>query len=187
MSYKFVAYGLTLFGMLGMFMATNQSILADTVEHTITKAQPELMKESLVITTKDHVKHVFSVEVAKTAKEQEIGEMFRTAIPENGGMLFLWPAPQQSTMWMKNTLVPLDMVFINADHHIQAIAENTVPYSLAPIGSQGPVTATLELKGGITQQLGIKVGDYVESKAFENASTAVPVIQKNKINSKTTK
>lgn len=135
--------------------------------HEITQAQPELAKLPLVITSSDGKRHEFSVEVARTPKEQEIGEMFRPSVPDKGGMLFLWPVPQQSIMWMKNTMVPLDMVFIDASHHVQAIAENTVPYSLAPVGSTKPVIATLELKGGMTEKLNIVVGDKVESAALE--------------------
>lgn len=145
---------------------------AESVEHIITHPQPELTKKDLTIITKDEKKHLFSIEVAKTPKEQEVGEMFRSNVPDNGGMLFVWPAPQQSNMWMKNTIVPLDMVFIDANHRIQAIAENTVPYSLAPISSYGAVIATLELKGGITEQLGIVVGDKVESPAFDQQDSA---------------
>lgn len=149
------------------------SAVAEDIEHDITKAQPELAKQPLTIITKDGQKHQFSVEIAKTLKEQEIGEMFRTNIPEDGGMLFIWPAIQVSSMWMKNTIVPLDMVFIDDSHHIQAIEENTVPYSLAPISSHGPVSATLELKGGATAKMGITVGDKVESPAFDAAKAEI--------------
>ncbi|CAI3951168.1 UPF0127 family (PDB:3M7A) [Commensalibacter communis] len=145
--------------------------MAESIEHDITKAQPELAKQPLTIVTKNGQKHEFSVEIAKTPMQQEVGEMFRTSIPENGGMLFVWPAPQVSNMWMKNTVVPLDMVFIDMNHYIRAIAENTVPYSLAPISSQGAVIATLELQGGITEKLGITVGDKIESPAFDAPKT----------------
>ncbi|MBO6085556.1 MAG: DUF192 domain-containing protein, partial [Acetobacter sp.] len=81
-------------------------------------------------------------------------------------MLFLWSKPQPIEMWMRNTLVPLDMVFIGTDRRIQAIAENTVPQSLAHIRSHGPVIATLELAGGVTAKLGIVVGDKVEAASL---------------------
>lgn len=136
-------------------------------EQEITKAQPPLEKQNLTIKTKTGKQQFFSIEIAKTPKEQEIGEMFRTEIPDDGGMLFIWPYPQSSSMWMKNTVVPLDIVFIDTNNHIQYIAENTVPYSLAPINSLGTVKATLELKGGITEKLGIMVGDTVESLALQ--------------------
>jgi hypothetical protein len=85
-------------------------------------------------------------------------------------MLFDWGAPKDSQMWMRNTLAPLDMVFINADGTIRHIAEHTVPQSLAIIDSHGPVRATLELAAGTTQRLDIRVGDKVLSPIFGNAS-----------------
>ena len=95
--------------------------------------------------------------------------MFRTAIPASGGMLFVWPVPQESAMWMENCPIPEDMVFINVDGTIRSIAENTVPESLAQISSGGVVQATLELQGGLTQKLGIRVGDRVENKEIDQA------------------
>ncbi len=134
-----------------------------------TASQPELPREKLVITTKDGVAHVFNVEMALSPMQQITGLMFRTSVPADGGMLFDWGAPRDSQMWMKNTLVPLDMVFINQDGTIRAIAENTVPESLAVIDSHGPVRATLELQAGITAKLGIVVGDKVSQRIFGNA------------------
>ena len=72
-------------------------------------------------------------------------------------------------MWMRNTIAPLDMVFINADGTIRSIAENTVPESLAVIDSRGPVRATLELAAGTTARLNIRVGDKVQQRIFGNA------------------
>src|SRR3954453_15138304 len=96
-----------------------------------TGPQPELPKEPLVILSRDGARHNFSVEMAVTSEQQTVGEMFRAAVPPDGGMLFDWGQPRQSQMWMRNTLVPLDMMFINADGTIRSIAENTVPQSLA--------------------------------------------------------
>ncbi|MBB2169064.1 DUF192 domain-containing protein [Gluconacetobacter aggeris] len=135
-------------------------------DDTPTKAQSELPRETLTITGAKGAKHVFSVELATTPDQQRIGEMFRTAVPADRGMLFVWPYPQQSDMWMENTLVSLDIVFIGEDGRISAIAENAVPQSLARISSHGPVRATLELQGGLTERLGIVVGDKVESKTL---------------------
>jgi len=135
-----------------------------------TGPQPELPKEQLTILTRDGVHHDFMVEMALTADQQTVGLMFRPTVPPDGGMLFDWGAPRQSEMWMKNTIAPLDMVFINADGTIRAIAENTVPQSLAVIDSHGPVRATLELAAGTTARLGIRVGDRVLQRIFANAS-----------------
>jgi uncharacterized membrane protein (UPF0127 family) len=128
--------------------------------------QPELPKERLVIVTRDSVEHVFNVEMALTSAQQTVGEMFRPVIPPDGGMLFDWGAPRESQMWMRNTIAPLDMIFINADGSIRSIAENTVPQSLAVISSRGPVRATLEVAAGTAARLNIRVGDLVRQRLF---------------------
>ena len=152
--------------LLALFLALPFTAHAQPAEQT--GPQPELPKEKLVIVTRDGKQHVFNVEMALTADQQTVGEMFRPSVPADGGMLFDWGFPRPSTMWMKNTLVPLDMVFINADGTIRTIAENTVPYSLAPVDSRGPVRATLELAGGTTSRLNIRVGDTVRQRIFGN-------------------
>jgi uncharacterized membrane protein (UPF0127 family) len=131
-----------------------------------TAAQPELAKQPLAITGTDGVRHAFSVEMAKTPAQQETGLMFRTAVPADGGMLFDWGAPRQSMMWMKNTLVPLDMLFIGQDGTVTHIAESTVPHSLAVIDGRAPVRATLELAAGTAQRLNLTVGAKVEGAPF---------------------
>jgi len=135
-----------------------------------TGPQPELKREKLVIVSHDGQEHVFNVEMALTEAQQTVGEMFRTSVPPDGGMLFDWGYPRPSQMWMRNTLVPLDMVFINTDGTIRAIAEHTTPRSLAVIDSHGPVRATLELAAGTTAKLDIRVGDTVRQRIFGNAS-----------------
>ncbi|MBS1078186.1 DUF192 domain-containing protein [Gluconobacter kondonii] len=137
-------------------------------EDPITQAQARLPTDSLTIMTRDGQKHVFTVELAKTYRQQEVGEMFRKNLPENEGMLFMWPTPQVSDMWMRNTLVPLDIVFIDSTNHIHAIAENAVPLSEAILRSDGVVANTLELAGGVTAKLGIRVGDVVSSSALKH-------------------
>jgi uncharacterized protein len=133
-----------------------------------TAPQPRLPTEKLVIITRDGASHPFSVEMANSMQQQMTGLMFRTEVPPDGGMLFDWIRPQPSQMWMKNTLIPLDMVFINADGTIRSIAENTTPRSLATIDSRGPVRATLELAGGQTAKDNIRVGDVVHAEIFGN-------------------
>jgi uncharacterized membrane protein (UPF0127 family) len=98
------------------------------------------------------------------------GLMFRRSVPAGSGMLFDWGNEREMAMWMKNTLIPLDMLFINGDGTIRAIAENTVPESLAPISSHGPVRAALELAAGTAVQLDIRVGDKVLQRIFGSAS-----------------
>jgi uncharacterized membrane protein (UPF0127 family) len=135
-----------------------------------TGPQPALPTEKLVITTRDGAQHVFNVEMALRSEQQITGLMFRPTVPEDGGMLFDWGTPRDSQMWMKNTLAPLDMVFIGPDGTVHSIVENTVPESLAVIDSRGAVRATLELAAGTTARLGIRVGDKVTQRIFGNAS-----------------
>ncbi len=135
-----------------------------------TGPQPELPKEKLVIVSRDGTRHDFNVEMALTPAQQTVGLMFRPSVPPDGGMLFDWGAPRDSQMWMRNTIAPLDMVFINADGTIRSIVENTVPQSLAIIDSRGPVRATLELAAGTTRRLNIRVGNKVIQRIFGNAS-----------------
>jgi uncharacterized membrane protein (UPF0127 family) len=153
--------------LLGAFVA-RAALPAQEPEPT--GPQPELPKEKITIVTRDGQKHVFNVEMASSYAQQLTGLMFRKSVPEDGGMLFDWHQPRVSGMWMKNTLVPLDMIFINQDGTINTIAEDTVPESLTPIYSQGPVRATLEVAAGTTKRLNIRVGDKVEASIFKSAS-----------------
>ena len=106
-------------------------------------------------------RHAFRVEVARSDAEWSKGLMFRTAMGANEGMIFVDRATQPASFWMKNTVIPLDLVFIGADRRIESIAANAVPYSLRPIPSKGAVVAILELNGGRAAQLGLAPGDKV--------------------------
>ena len=132
-----------------------------------TAAQPTLPTQKVTIVSKDGQKHVFDAEMATTPREQQVGLMFRTDIPPTHGMFFDWGLPaHEQAMWMKNCPVPEDMVFIGPAGTIIHIAEQTVPNSMANIASGGPVRATLELQGGITEKLGISTGDHVYGPVF---------------------
>jgi len=131
-----------------------------------TGPQPKLPTETLTIISDDGKSHVFNVELPVTPQQQDTGEMFRTVIPPDTGMLFVWPQVQMSDMWMKNCPVPEDMLFIGPDGTIKSISEETIPYSLVDISSGVPVAATLELAGGVTAALNISVGDKVIAKQF---------------------
>ena len=131
--------------------------------------QPRLPTEKLVIVTRDGRRLDFTVEMAIQPEQQMIGLMFRPEVKPDEGMLFDWGSPRESSMWMRNTITPLDMVFIAADGRIHRIAERTVPHSLARIESRGPVRATLELAAGTAERLGIRVGDRVQQRIFGNA------------------
>ena len=105
--------------------------------------------------------HSFNIEVMVTNQERALGLMFRRSLPENSGMLFIYDPPQPATMWMKNTLIPLDMVFISADGRVHRIEENAEPFSEALIPSDGDIVAVLELNGGEADNIGLKRGDKV--------------------------
>jgi uncharacterized protein len=134
-----------------------------------TGPQPRLPEEPLVIVARDGTRHAFRVEMAVSPEHQAVGLMFRERIGPDEGMLFDWGVPRESSMWMRNTLVPLDMLFIAADGRIHRIAERTVPLSLAPVGSRGPVRATLELAGGTAGRLNLRVGNRVLHRIFGTA------------------
>jgi len=105
--------------------------------------------------------HRFTVEVAATFKQQETGLMFRRSVAPYHGMIFPYDPPVVAAFWMKNTLVPLDLVFIGVDHRIAYIAANAPPLSLDSISAGVEVTGVLELRGGRAAELGIKDGDRV--------------------------
>jgi uncharacterized membrane protein (UPF0127 family) len=105
--------------------------------------------------------HRFTVDVAATPAEQERGLMFRRSLAGDQGMIFPYDPPQDVAFWMKNTLIPLDMVFIRADGRIARIATAT-PLSLDTVPSGEPVAAVLEIRGGRAAELGIQAGDRVE-------------------------
>ena len=87
--------------------------------------------------------------------------MFRTELADNAGMIFPFPEAKVASFWMKNTVIPLDIIFIRANGTIESIAENTVPYSTMPVEAGEPVVSVLELRGGLTAELGIMAGDRV--------------------------
>lgn len=101
------------------------------------------------------------VEVAESEAQKALGLMFRTELTDEHGMLFPYGAPQELHMWMHNTLIPLDMVFIRADGVVHRIETRATPMSDRVIDSGGPVVAVLELAGGASVRLGLKAGDKV--------------------------
>jgi len=110
--------------------------------------------------------HVFAVEMASTPAEQAKGLIFRRELPEGQGILFDFHHQQSTSFWMKNTYIPLDMIFIRGDGRILRMAENTVPLSEALVPSGGPVRAVLEVNAGMARKLGIAPGDRVAHPIF---------------------
>ncbi|MEE9271776.1 MAG: DUF192 domain-containing protein [Robiginitomaculum sp.] len=123
-------------------------------------------REQLTITSGDKV-HNFSVEIADTFEEQQRGLMFRDVIAPNEGMLFEYDDDLVLSIWMKNTVVFLDVVFVRRDGSIMKIEHSAKPYSLRSITSEAPVAAVLELAGGQTNLLRIKPGDTINHEFFD--------------------
>ncbi|QKG70443.1 DUF192 domain-containing protein [Erythrobacter mangrovi] len=107
-------------------------------------------------------KHAFRVELAETPDAQRKGLMFRTELPDDEGMIFPYDGTTAQSFWMKNTPLPLDIIFVGPDRKISNIAAMTTPYSLDSVYSIGPVLGVLELRGGRAAELGIAPGDTVE-------------------------
>jgi len=105
--------------------------------------------------------HVFKVEVAASPMDQERGLMFRAVMGADEGMIFPMDPPRRTAFWMKNTVIPLDIIFIGPDHKVLNIFANAVPYDLTPLPSDGDAGAVLELNGGRAAQIGLKAGDTV--------------------------
>jgi uncharacterized membrane protein (UPF0127 family) len=136
------------------------ALLSATVPHAVAaEVQP------LEIVTKSGV-HVFSVEIATTEQERATGLMYRKELAEGRGMLFDFSPEQQVSMWMKNTFIPLDMIFIRSDGRILRIAENTEPHSEKIISSGGLAKGVLEVIGGTARKYGIQPGDRVAHPLF---------------------
>ncbi|MEH2534051.1 uncharacterized membrane protein (UPF0127 family) [Bradyrhizobium sp. AZCC 1588] len=121
--------------------------------------------QPLEIATKSGVR-VFLVEMATTEEEKTQGLMYRKELPDGKGMLFDFSPEQQISMWMKNTYIPLDMIFIRADGRILRIAENTEPHSTKIISSGGLARGVLEVIAGTAQKYGIQPGDRVAHPLF---------------------
>ena len=112
----------------------------------------------------------FTIERAETDQEKALGLMFRTRLKDNEGMLFNYGRSFEVTMWMRNTHIPLDMLFIRADGVIHRIEVRAEPLSERVISSGGDVAAVLEIAGGASERLGIKAGDKVRHKIFDSAA-----------------
>ncbi len=126
----------------------------------------EFARSTLGIETADGAAHEFRVYLARTPQQHARGLMYVAELPADQGMLFDYPRPRWVSMWMKNTLIPLDMLFIRADGAIANIAQRTVPGSLEVINSVGKARAVLELNGGTAARLGIRPGDRVRHAIF---------------------
>lgn len=124
----------------------------------------------LTVRTKAGEAHKFTVEIARTPQQQTQGLMFRRRLAPDAGMLFLYGGSRRARMWMKNTYIPLDMIFIGNGGRIVDMAQRTVPLSLETVASNHPVRAVLEVNAGTVARLGLAVGDRVAYPAFTGAN-----------------
>jgi len=148
-----IAMGLPL---LAACQPTSNSVSA------IERSPAGLDQVPLTVTTTGGKAHRFTVEVARTAEEQAQGLMNRQSLAPDRGMIFPYAVPIAASFWMKNTLIPLDMIFVRADGTVARIEANTAPLSLDPVAAGEPVGAVLELAGGRAAELGITAGAKVD-------------------------
>ena len=127
---------------------------------------PQGPTEALDVVSHDGKVHHFKVEVVDNDQSRELGLMFRTSLAPDAGMLFDFKTPQEVAFWMKNTFIPLDIVFIDAHGHILNIARQAKPMDEANLPSDGPTLGVLEIAGGRAAQLDIEPGDLVRHRIF---------------------
>ena len=151
-----------------LFIFVMAALLLSPLASAQDQAQ-ELAITRLVIEAGDGPK-TFEVEFASTSDERRVGLMYRTEMADDHGMIFSYPKPRVISMWMKNTFIPLDIIFIRRNGQIANMVENTTPGSLDSIVSQGRVIGVLELNAGMVERLGIERGDLVRHEMFSNMS-----------------
>jgi len=128
----------------------------------------EMMRDRVMIRNQNGEEFYFYVEMAVTPGQQEKGLMDREVLPEEEGMLFVFNSVRKRSFWMKNTLIPLDIIFLDVDGTINHIHHNAKPQDRALITSKRPAKAVLEVNGGMADRLGFKEGDVVYHPAFRN-------------------
>ncbi len=128
-------------------------------------SDPSVPAPSVVVETADGARHAVTVELARTDRDRAKGLMDRSSLPEGAGMLFLFDESSVHSFWMKNTLIPLDMIFISEDGTIAGIVENAEPRTLTERSVGRPSRYVLEVNGGWSRAHGVRAGDRVR---FEN-------------------
>lgn len=173
LKYCVILTGLLIGGLLAMNTGIAKNLVEQGAEkpRTAIKAPPvrqNVKQDRITIRTQAGKDLKFNVELAITPQEQAAGLMFRTFMAEDSGMLFLFNNVAQRSFWMKNTLIPLDILFITRDGEIHHIHHRAKPQDLTKITSTRPSYAVLELKGGMAETLGLTEGDTILYPAFRN-------------------
>ena len=151
-----------------LLAATTAFALSFTTSHATINCDPGRIE----IAT-DQGNQSFSIEIADDPDEQARGLMFRPALPADAGMLFIFDPPRPASFWMHNTMIPLDMIFIDDTGRVDSIAERIDTFSQQASSSLGDVRAVLEINGGLSRQMGIVPGAQVIHVAFDNAPDEV--------------
>lgn len=133
------------------------------------QGRPDFERSTVTIVGKGGT-HVFKVEIARTPRELAYGLMFLRKLPVDQGMLLVYDPPEPASIWMKNTFIPLDIVYISPNGRIESIHYGAKPQSLEAMTSKGTVGAVLELNAGVVRILGIGPGDLVRHKIFGNVN-----------------
>lgn len=133
----------------------------------IIQAEP-FIHDEIVIESQSGPSHIFKIELALTPRQQAKGMMGRTFMQDDTGMLFVFNSIAIRSFWMKNTLIPLDMIFVARDGTINQVHDSAVPHNLTPVKSDAPAYAVLELRGGVSAELGIKKGDKINHAFFKH-------------------
>jgi hypothetical protein len=155
---------------LGRMLRAYTAFVVALIFLCVSACSPVVDPSHLEIVGADGVHHAFHIELAVKPEERERGLMYRQSIAADAGMLFDFKVDQMVEMWMKNTFIPLDMLFISSDGSVARIATDTVPQSLETISSGQPVRAVLEIKGGEAARQGIAVGAKVIYPLFGKAN-----------------
>ena len=157
-------------GLILAFAVIAGAVIAGVVPSSAQIKLQRFERDVLAIETADGRRHRLAVELAVTGAQHAQGLMYRRSLAEDAGMLFLYNGAGMLSMWMKNTAIPLDMMFIAPDGRIVDIAERTVPYSLETISARVAASAVLEVNGGTVARLGVQPGDRVLHRAFGSGS-----------------
>lgn len=143
------------------------AFLSSTPGDAAPKAPSGLPTEMIMLDNGEQ-QFLFQVEIAVSNEEQQKGLMFRESLGDREGMFFPFPRERRASFWMKNTLIPLDLIFLASDGTIVNIVANAEPHSLKRRLSRGRVRAVLEINGGLSKTLGIEPGDVVRHRMFDN-------------------
>ncbi len=129
--------------------------------------RPEFDRSGVEVVRADGKRVAFKVEVASTKEQQTYGLMFVRALPEDEGMIFTFHPPRETAFWMKNTYIPLDIIFVRPNWTVARIAKMARPQDMTPIYSGEPIRAVLEVNGGLAQKYGLAAGDKVKFPASD--------------------